>query len=209
MSFILSFLFPWLLIVCLLQVLARRPGNWRSLLAFALAALVIVLLPARGIPLGRWMAGLNYQPSIPFLGSLAALVWKNCFRSEILRPEDKSIGWIFGGVVGTLLYPLALGLGNFDCYSWGWGFSALFPILAVITIGLIWRRNRFGVLLLLSIVAYDLHWLESPNFWDYLVDPIYWLLSLSMLANAALKKLRGDKLLQPQERESSHESMRP
>jgi len=195
MSHAVSFLFPWLLVVWLLQVLARRPGNWRWLLGFGLVALVLVLLPVRGIPLGRWVAGLNYQPSIPFLGCLAALVWKNSFQTEIFRPEDKWAGWIFGGIVGTVLYPLALGLGNFDPYAWGWTFSALFPVAAVITIVLIWKGNRFGILLFLSVVAYDLHLLESNNFWDYLVDPIYWLLSFWMLANAALKKLRRGKIV--------------
>ena len=62
--------------------------------------------------------------------------------------------------------------------------------LALITIALMLRSNRFGWLLLVSVVAYDLRVLESPNFWDYLVDPVYWLLSLAMLTLAVLKESR-------------------
>jgi len=192
-SYTVSFLFPWLVMVLLLQVLARRSGNWRTRLVLALAALVIVLLPVRGIPLGRWMAGLNYQPSIPFLGFLAAFVCNRSGRTELFRSNDTATGWLFGSILGTVLYPLALGLGNFDPYSLGWSFSVIFPIAAVITIGLIWKANRFGFLLLLSIIAYDLHWFESPNFWDYLVDPIYWLVSLALLCRTTLHRRRREK----------------
>src|SRR5207249_9964750 len=100
---------------------------------------------------------------------LAGLIWKGLFRSELFRAKDRNAGWIFGSVAGTALYPLSLGLGKFDPYALGWTFSALFPIIGLLTIYLVWRGNRFGVLLLLSIFAYDLRCLESPNFWDYLV----------------------------------------
>jgi hypothetical protein len=220
MTSLLSFLFPWLLVLWLLQALAIRvrprlngvaglprageasnprtenPGNmtgrqgwkppadaprWR-LLGLGLASAVVVSLPVDGIPLGRWLAGLNLPPSIPLLGFLAGQVWRDFAGTELFRAKDKQAGWIFGGLAGTVLYPFALGLGNFDPYAWGWSWSALFPIVAASTMYLIWNKNRFGLLLLLSILAYDARWLESPNFWDYLVDPLYWLLSLALLA---------------------------
>src|SRR5207248_3200046 len=100
MSYPLSFLFPWLLVLWLLQVLARRRGGWRSRLGFALAALIVVLLPVRGIPLGRWLAGLNLQPSLPLLGLLSNLICKNSFQVELLRPKNKAAAWIFGSIAG-------------------------------------------------------------------------------------------------------------
>jgi hypothetical protein len=164
--------------------------KWRPLLAFGFVSAVVVSLPVRGISLGRWLAGLNLPPSIPLLGFLAGQVWQDFAGTELFRAQDRQAGWIFGGLAGTVLYPLALGLGNFDPYAWGWTLSALFPIVAVVTMYLIWTRNRFGVLLLLAILACDARLLDSPNFWDYLVDPVYWLLSLALLAKGALKKNR-------------------
>ena len=210
MSYWFSFVFPWLLVLWFLHSLASglssflskkasrgrrnacaitpdgsrdacRKTRWFAFLGFALAAVGVVLSPVGGIPLGRWLAGPNLHPSLPLLAHLVGLVWKAAFGRDLFRPQDREAAWVFGAVMGTVLYPLALGLGKFDPYSWGWSFSVLFPIIALTTIVLIWRGNRFGFLLILSILAYDLHLLESPNFWDYLVDPIYWLLSLGLL----------------------------
>ena len=93
---------------------------------------------------------------------------------------------MFGSIAVTALYPLSLGLGSFDPYVSGWDFSGLFPAMAVITIVYLWQQNRLGYLLLAAVVAYDLHCLESLNFWDYIIDPIYWLLSLVLLARVAM-----------------------
>ena len=52
---------------------------------------------------------------------------------------------------------------------------------ALLTVGLLWKQNRFGVVLLLAILAYRLRLLESTNYWDYLVDPIGWVVSMIAL----------------------------
>ncbi len=202
-SYAFSFLFPWLMAFWVCHSSATRLGlasGFRArcgvLVGSSLAAAVAVLLPIRGIPLGRWLAGLNFQPSLPLLGLAAGLVGQTVFQKTLMSASDKKAGWIFGGVMGTVLYPLALGLGNFDPYSLGWSFSALFPIIAMLTLVSMLRSNRFGWLLLVSVLAYDLRVLESPNFWDYLVDPVYWLLSLAMLTLAVLKESR-DRNLRP------------
>ncbi|HLP44957.1 MAG TPA: hypothetical protein VK469_03375, partial [Candidatus Kapabacteria bacterium] len=81
--------------------------------------------------------------------------------------------WLFGIVMGVLLYPMALGLGPYDPYSLGWGFSLLFVVMMVLTICLLVKRNPLGIVLMLCILAYQLRVLESPNFWDYLIDPFF------------------------------------
>ena len=203
-SYWFSFFFPWLLVFSVFQYLTlrgtqERQTQWPLFLGFGLAAAVVVVLPIQGIPLGRWMAGLNFQPSIPLLGLIVHRVWKSSFQTELFRPEDRKASWLCGGVMGTALYPLALGAGHLDPYALGWNFTVLFPIIALLTVMLIWNRNRFGLLLLFSIIACDLHLLESPNFWDYLIDPLFWLLSLTFLATSALKQMRGRKTCSPVE----------
>jgi hypothetical protein len=44
------------------------------------------------------------------------------------------------------------------------------------------------LILFLAIVAYDLNVLESPNFWDYLVDPLYWLFGIIVVIKTAVAK---------------------
>jgi len=200
MRYWFSFVFPWLLALWFLQMLVFRlvfrrkkdlalsPPRPRLVsLGLALAALIIILLPAGGIPLGRWIAGLNLLPGIPLLCLLFGSVWRKSFGNDLFRPNDTLAGWVFGALAGTLLYPFSMGLGAFDPYAWGWGFSALFPVVALSTLYLIWKQSSFGLVLLLSIVAYDLRCLESSNFWDYLIDPVYWLFSLIVLVRHAFK----------------------
>jgi hypothetical protein len=196
MSYWFSFLFPWLLTLTLLQWLFVRPGqdpkqNPRGSVLSSAIALLVIFLPMRHIPLGRWLAGLNVQASIPLLGLLVDHLWKRAGGADLLRPSERSLAWSFGALAGTPLYLLALGIGPFDLYSWGWGIGVLFPLTALGALMLIWKRNRLGWLLLVSMLAYDARCLESINFWDYLVDPVYWLVSVVMLARVILRKMRG------------------
>jgi len=92
-----------------------------------------------------------------------------------------------------MLYPLALGWGKFDPYGWGWYFSPLFLAGATLTGLLVWRNNRFGLLLLLSILAFHLRLLESTNYWDYLLDPVYCLVSVFALGRRLIARFRRPK----------------
>ena len=99
----------------------------------------------------------------------------------IFSQRDWDAGWIFGAIGGVLLYPLALGIGSVDPYEWGWRFSPLFVVAGALTVWLIWKQSRFAILLLLAAAAFHLRVLESSNYWDYLLDPIYCLVSLVVL----------------------------
>ena len=204
MNYGFSFLLPWLCLIWCFQVLTRLLNiPWRGysgLIGLGLISAAIIFWPVAGIAAGRWMAGLNLPPSIPLLGLLAGQVWKNALAVEVLRAPDRKTAWVFGAIAGTCLYPLALGLGSFDPYSSPRMMSCLFPAVAFLTLLLLWQRNRFGLLLLLSILGYDFACLESRNFWDYLVDPVYWLLSLAVLFRALVLRIRPRNLPVPQQR---------
>jgi len=194
MRYWFSFLFPWLLITALLQWRVVRQGQRFNLRGSVLASgisLLVLFLPVQGIPLGRWLAGLNVHVSISLLVLLAEHIWHRAGGQEFLRPSERNLAWGFGAIAGTLLYPFALGVGKFDPYSWGWKLGVLFPVTALCAMVLIWKRNRLGWLLLFSMLAYDARCLESINFWDYLVDPVYWFVSVVMFAGLILRKLRG------------------
>jgi lipopolysaccharide heptosyltransferase II len=180
-----SCLCPWLMLVWWLQWLAGRCGfrkrGWVRLLVPGLVAAGILAVRVDGVSLLGWVIGLNANFSIPFTGLVAAAVWEGAFPQSLFAGRDWSAGWAFGLLAGALLYPLALGWGRLDPYGWGWHFSALFVAGAAISAGLLWRQNRFGLLLLLAISAYHLRLLESTNYWDYLVDPVYCLVSIPAL----------------------------
>jgi hypothetical protein len=182
---IVSAVGPWLVLVMCLQFGAVRFGikasGARQLLVLGLIALAVLAVPIQGISMARWVASINPNFSIPFTGLLAVTVWERAFGKKIFSAHDWDASWSFGAVGGLVLYPLALGLGKFDPYEWGWGFSPLFAGIAVLTGLLVWKQNRYGILLLLAIVAWHLRLFESPNYWEYLLDPVYCLVSIPAL----------------------------
>jgi MFS family permease len=176
---------PWLALVWCLQRIATRWRlplyGWALLTLTGAIAAVVLLVPIQGLVIARWVAGLNANFSIPFTGMLGVAVCERAFARRIFSVHAWMTGWTFGAIAGVALYPLALGLGSVDPYEWGWRFSPLFIAMGALTAWLIWKRNRCGFLLLLAVVAFQLRLLESTNYWDYLVDPIYWLVSLVVL----------------------------
>ena len=156
------------------------PG-WKLLLVPGALAAGVLLLPIGGIVVARWVAGVSANFSIPFIGTLAVAAWERAFSRRIFSERDWKTAWGFGAAGGLGLYPLALGVGSLDPYEWGWQFSPLFVLIGALTVGLIWKQNRFGLLLLLAAVAFHVRLLESTNYWDYLLDPVYCTVSLVVL----------------------------
>ena len=186
LTLLFSSLAPWLVVLLGLQALANRFGpKMRGGIRITLLGLVaagLLAAPVRGISIAAWVRGVAAGFSIPATGLLALAVWQTEFRKVVFSKADWRAAWVFGALAGLVLYPLALGLTRFDPYVWGWHFSPLFAAVAALSALLLWRQNRFGFLLLLAVAAYQLRLLESANYWDYLLDPVYWAVSLLALA---------------------------
>ena len=89
---------------------------------------------------------------------------------------------------------MALGLGSFDPYRLGFVPSGLLAALFVVAV-LAWLR-QFYVLLLCILVAVSSHALElmeSPNLWDYLVDPWVVVASIYDLRSLLPKFVNGSR----------------
>lgn len=198
--YIFSFVLPYLLVLWLLSsawsaVSGRRLwadlAGRRQRLALCAVSLVIVLVPPAWIPLGRWIVGVNANFSIPLTAILFARVWENLTGGKLFDRRETLAAWLFGLAAGVVLYPMALGLGGFDPYVLGWEFSWLSVLVLAVTIALLYTRNRFGMVLVVSVLAYDLGLLESPNLWDYLVDPFYAVAAAGALASRLARARRG------------------
>lgn len=181
----------FLLFIWLLQRLL--PGR-RGLLFSVLGAATLLFIPFFGHEPRYWLCGFTPNISVPLvvlvLASVVARAGFGCF----FRAYEWRVAWMAGALAATLLYPSALGLGlrNFDSYSLGWPWldwrasALLFGFTAVATFGLIARGNRFGWVLVLTSAAYLLRIQESANFWDYLVDPLYAVISLCVCLGLVL-----------------------
>lgn len=188
-----SFVFPFLLIMVLLQggagLLGRDLRGWRPTLILGFISAFITVTPVGGLPLARWMISFNANFSISLTAILFYKVTEISFGVKLLDKNALLTCWVFSLTAGVILYPMALGLGRFDPYQAGWGFSWLFVVVCGVTILLLIMKNRFAIVLIAAILAHNLRLLESTNFWDYLVDPFMVLVSCIVLSSRFLRKL--------------------
>ena len=183
-SLFLYGLLPWLLIMLLLQkkILKNRFFSSPGILFFAIGVFVagMLLLPIRGFSLLVWSASLMGGVSIPLVGLLLVLIMEKFFSCTLFSAWEWRTTWIFGMLSSLILYPAALGLGPIDPYCWGWGNNLFLIVIAILTFFLLVTKNRFAILILLALAAFDFQLQETTNLWDYLIDPIYAVLALVM-----------------------------
>ena len=158
-------------------VLLKLPGIARLRRAhptpLLLAALVVALVPLRGLPAAGYLRGI--------VGDLSVTTVLLLVRS-LLRPV---LGWtaidarirlalqVLVAALGLLLYPLALGLGPFDPYRLGYASPWLLAFLLALAVAADLRRLTLVTgCLALAVLAWALGAHESRNLWDYLVDPL-------------------------------------
>jgi hypothetical protein len=166
MSMVFSFLFPALLAFAGLEALTRR--RWPVAVTAALALALCWPL--------RWcLWSVNLPGCVPLIAWLTTRWWP-------WQPAERRVACGFAIVSGLLLYPAALGFGPVDPYAWGWLVPAMPLAVAALAAGLIACRNRFGLVLVAALVAFDLGLLESGNLWDYLVDPLFFVAGIVGLA---------------------------
>jgi len=187
---------PWLVLVLCAQFVAGRLGlttrGWQPLVVSGAIAAVLLLVPVSGLSVARRIAGISTNFSITFTGILAVMAWERAFARSVFTERDWRTGWGFGAIGGLALYPMALGLGSVDPYEWGWQFSPLFVVVGVLTAWLLWKGYRFGLLLVIAAAAFHLRLLESTNYWDYLLDPIYVVVSIIAMSRRLMSRARDE-----------------
>ena len=189
---IVSFVAPMLALMVLFAALARKlrfnPRGTGWCVGLGLIALGTLIIPVSGLPLARVLAAVIDHWSVPLLALLVAGVAKTFFGAELLRREDRRAMWIFGVVTGVVLYPLALGIGAVDPFADGWHFGPLFVLVGCVALLLQWRRNRFGIVMLLTVFAWLASIAESGNLWDCLTDPVFFFVSIGALVMSFVTK---------------------
>lgn len=75
-------------------------------------------------------------------------------------------------LLSIFFYPFALGFTMFDPYAWG--YSSIIFVSAVMAIALVLffaKQSWEALMVSLAVIAWSIHWHESTNLWDYLLDP--------------------------------------
>jgi hypothetical protein len=193
-----STLVPLLLLVWFFQRVSGLHG-WPGFALASVLGLGTLLFPWFGHAVPYWLAGLTPNFSVIMAGLLIVAIAGRTTGCTIFGRGEWNTAWIFGAVASAMLYPSALGLGpqTFDSYALGWpwlfwGHSLfLFAGVTLTAAVLLWRDNRFGYLLLLTLIGYAAGFQESENFWDYLIDPVYGAVALLAVLRLIVLRFRS------------------
>ena len=167
----------WAVAASLKRLGLRNP---RLLAGSVVGGWLMLVVPLTQVPLHGLIRGIMGDLSVTTLVLLGAVLFSRVTGRTLLSTQDAYRVMATALVAGAVFYPLALGLGSFDPYRLGYeagGFAMGGSLLAL----LLWlkRHRTAGFIIATAILAWGVGLLESPNLWDYLLDP--WLVLASML----------------------------
>jgi len=172
-----------LLCTILLHTLLKFKVSKKIAYIFSLAFFCLSFISFSDNTLNLYVRGLINDLSITTLVFLSYyLIHPNTPNNNQSQPTFYIVA-----IAGIIFYPMALGLGPVDSYSWGFlttsshFFNSLL-FVALIASLLFWAFIKGNTLLLVSLVlalfSFQLGLLESKNLWDYLIDPILFIYAL-------------------------------
>ena len=147
------------------------------LLVFFIALLVPMF--GAGLPLAAFFRGIGGDLSITLI---ALSVWSLSHRlfngAATTKREFKAL-MVTVATATLILYPTALGLGNWDAYRLGWGsWWFLLALLGLCGVSAWMGVRVLPALVALAMLAWSFGLMESGNLWDYLLDP--WLSAFAL-----------------------------
>ena len=146
--------------------------GWAKAGLLALFIALLVPMPGAGIALAGFFRGFMGDLSITLL---ALSVWSLCHRLfglAAIGQRELAALLVVAGASALLLYPTALGWGDWDAYRLGWGSWWLFSALLVLSGLSVWMGLRvLPALIALALLGWSVGLMESGNLWDYLLDP--------------------------------------
>ncbi|WP_236638804.1 MULTISPECIES: hypothetical protein [unclassified Polynucleobacter] len=174
-----------LILIWILQKIAQEvfPFIVKVLLLLILANLFFWPLGmSLELPLAAYVRGVTGDLSIV----TTLLLWSTLVHNNKSTPIAVKFVIL---IIALAFYPLALGLGMHDPYAWGYGSITflLFVLLLALICGLANWSKGFWIVGL-AIIAWSVHWHESANLWDYLLDPFLALWAFCSLFAAVLAK---------------------
>jgi hypothetical protein len=132
------------------------------------------------LPIAAYVRGITSDLSISLVVLAGISLGNSLFALRFTERRERMSVFFAGACAALVLYPFALGLGNWDAYSPGWGSIGLWAILLMVgVVGLVLELRLLPLLISLALVSWTVGLLESTNLWDYLLDP--WLACVSLL----------------------------
>lgn len=181
------------MLITYLSTLPRRSLFFSSLL-FLISLLLINLIPVyRGSSIVELLRGVIGDVSSAS-GVLLLMIVIDQFDFRDVKPKLLSCSEkILLVLLGFVLYLSTFGFISFDLYHLGYLSPQMLLFFAGLTFVLILLNRRLGYIWLFAIISFYFKLQSSNNLWDYLYDPILWLvLMVEILTITFNHKFRKD-----------------
>ena len=173
------------LVLCsaVLSLLARWRGTThQARWAVVLAVFSIMWLPvgASQLPVLAFVRGASSDLSTTLVALACLSLGRHLFDLPAVARREALLLHAALAAAAALLYPTALGWGDWDAYRPGWGSFGMLAILLMLSLACWIRGLRLlPALVGLALLAWTLGLMESGNLWNYLMDP--WLAILAVM----------------------------
>ena len=164
-----------------------------------LAGLILAAcLTISGRSLFGWLVSAIERPSAPGLLLMIMFAISAATERSYQSVPEFRFGTATLMLAGLGLYPGATGILNYDTYVLGYS-GYLLPLLLAATLSYaIYRRHVFIAMALnVAILGFLLSAGRSLNLWDYVIDPVAWLLAIGSWAAIAINLLRRKLVATP------------
>ncbi|MFO1000197.1 MAG: hypothetical protein U0936_07660 [Planctomycetaceae bacterium] len=169
-----------LLVGNVLALLLRRQSKRLSILLCLIISTAIGLLPFQQTDISGFALVHMGTLSISTLLLMTAQLLTIGQFIKPLSPQILTNINLFWITAGMLLYPSALGLFSFDTYAYGYKSTMSWCILMLSGLTVLCGQRILGLCLASAVLAHLMQLHESPNLWDYLIDP--WLCIAALIA---------------------------
>ncbi|MES2400445.1 MAG: hypothetical protein V4573_10720 [Pseudomonadota bacterium] len=159
------------LVLCAaLTRLVFRP--WKKWSVAAVFLLLWLPVGSAHIPAVAYIRGVSSDLSVTLILLACVGLGQRMSGVTLLAARERTAVFGVAVLAAMLLYPAALGWGDFDMYRLGWGSFAMLAGLFVLCVAC-WLLNfrLLPVLIAAALLAWFAGAMESTNLWDYLMDP--------------------------------------
>lgn len=156
----------------------------------SLLVLAVLLVPSRGdVSITAFIRGFSSDLSITlFVVAVWSLLGKFGYVKPMHKREFKALILVIAAAA-LVLYPTALGWGDWDAYRLGWGsWWFLLVLLALCVVSAWMGLYVLPAVVALALLAWSIGLMESDNLWDYLLDPWLSAFALAYIVNKVFIK---------------------
>ncbi len=177
-------LFPFLLVTLIFYAVAFKFIKQKKIIHEIIIlyfAAFLTFVPLTGLSLGDYLLSFNPNFSIGSLALVLVLLWPQITDKALLSERHLLIFCAWNVGFSLILFSCALGLIPYDMYAQGYQFSPWFVAVALVTLASIWLWHPLAFIFAAYIAAFNLKFLPSPNFFDYITDGFLFFLSAGVL----------------------------